>query len=64
MPPGILKRWSISELNEDIEDRRVIGEVAPLRVCEGCRGRGVEPPVLGLVAMALDLIDGVWGRFL
>lgn len=40
------------------------GEVAPLRVCELCLGRGVVAPVLGLVVTAFVLSEGVDGRFL
>lgn len=62
-PPGILKRWSISEVNEDSDDLRLRGEDAPLR-CDCRRTRGVVPPVLGVRVLLPVLMVGVCGRFL
>ena len=66
-PPTILNRWSISDVNEEREDRRLRGEDAPLLAsprCDWRRGRGVVPPVFGVNKALLVRIDGVCGRFL
>lgn len=66
-PPAILKRWSTSDVNDDNDDRRLIGELAPLLAsprCECLRARDVVPPALGLTIELPVLIDGVCGRFL
>jgi hypothetical protein len=60
-PPATLKRWSISELNEDSEDRRLTGEDAPLRPSLRRCARGVVPFAFGVKPELLVLSEGVEG---
>jgi hypothetical protein len=54
-------------VKDESDDRRLIGEEAPLRAslrCDWRRARGVVPPVLGVNVELLVLMLGVVGLFL